>query len=111
MKYLVIKRKDGSVSTVRYECESASEKSLTYEEEIIKELYHKNEELEETNRKQAFAINVIEKMRLELEHHIEELELGYKVILDDIDFGYDIEMIKNKIVHGNYNNIVYSIRI
>jgi len=47
MKYLAIKRNDGSVNTVRYECETASEPLLTLHEEIIKELYHRNEELRE----------------------------------------------------------------
>ena len=56
MKYLSIKRKDGSISTVRYECESVTEKSLTYEEEIIKELYHKIAELEQENRKKESII-------------------------------------------------------
>lgn len=49
MKYITIKRKDGSVNTVRYQCEVASENPLTLQEEIIKELLEKIEFLENEN--------------------------------------------------------------
>lgn len=81
MKYLSIKRKDGSISTVRYECESVTEKSLTYEEEIIKELYYKIAELEQelkdekenhTHFKKCWLEEF--KLRHELEQQVEELK-------------------------------------
>ena len=81
MKYLSIKREDGSISTVRYECESATEKSLTYEEEIIKELYHKIAELEQLLKDAEERASMFEmagvlqfKEKEKLEQQVEELK-------------------------------------
>ena len=63
MKYLALKRNDGSVNTVRYECETASESPLTLQEEIIKELYHANRELIEELKR----IHTVEKIDLNVD--------------------------------------------
>ena len=78
MRYLTIKRKDGSVNTVRYECETVNEPSLTYHEEIIKELYHKNEELIEFIRDCYYNKTFQDKCPKSLIDKNDKLYLNYK---------------------------------
>ena len=62
-----------------------------------------NKELQESNTAKQ-RIRLCEKIS-KLERENGDLHTGYNAILDDIDFGYDTEMIKNKILNKCYHGL------